>query len=145
MCSHHMRKFIDPQELNTVINYAVEALKSYSFDGIAFQGMSGAFIGPPVALRLNKSMLLVRKDGDTTHSAHKVEGDKTVRKYVILDDFISTGDTLTNIKNHVKKFQPRAKCIGVLEVTMISLEGLSHHPYQLSYLDESGNRERGSC
>jgi orotate phosphoribosyltransferase-like protein len=81
--------------------------------------MSGALIGPPVALRLNKSMILVRKDEDDTHSDYKVEGDRNIKRYVILDDFVCSGKTRDRIINGVKGFAEGATYLGLLPVTFI--------------------------
>lgn len=118
--SSHMQDFLDPERLQEKIDLAVRALAGYEFDSIAFRGMSGALIGPPVALRLNKSMLLVRKDEDDSHSSSKVEGDRNVKRYIILDDFSCSGDTMEAIKSELKEFAPKAECLGLLQALYVN-------------------------
>ena len=79
--------------------------------------MSGALPAIPLALRLKKEFIFVRKDFDVntgSHSYRQVEGHKSVKRYVIIDDLICTGNTLKEIVKHIHKFAPEAKCIGVL-------------------------------
>lgn len=125
LCASHMRDFLEPLRLQTYINYAVEALRGWDFDSIAFRGMSGALIGPPVALRMNKDMIMVRKESDDTHSPFPVEGRSNINKYVILDDFASSGNTVRQIRKAIKTFQPKAKCLGYLSVQYIDLQTLA--------------------
>jgi adenine/guanine phosphoribosyltransferase-like PRPP-binding protein len=117
------------------------ALRDLRFDAVAFRGMSGALIGPPVAVRMNKSMIMVRKDNDRSHSSHLVEGDRSVKRYIILDDFQSTGTTGAVIVRAVKEFQPKARCLGLLAVQRLDLQKLdAHKPSILDrvYLGRSG-------
>lgn len=77
------------------------------FDTIAFRGMSGALVAPTLAYVLNKHLLVVRKDGETTHSCHRVEGNANARKVLIVDDFISSGSTVQSIIDGINKNLPR--------------------------------------
>ena len=102
--------------LRKTIVTAAKTLKNYEFDTIAFRGMSGALPAIPLALRLKKEFIFVRKDfevGTGSHSYRQVEGHKTVERYVIIDDLICSGKTLKEIVKHIHTFAPKAKCIGV--------------------------------
>jgi hypoxanthine phosphoribosyltransferase len=72
------------------------------FDAIAFTGLSGALIAPLVADKLKKPIIAVRKE-KTTHSDCFVEGCFSGKKYIIVDDQISTGATIKSIKDKIKK------------------------------------------
>lgn len=126
IASGHMHAYLEPLSLKEHINYAVSALRDYKFDTVAFRGMSGAIIGPSVAMALNKSMLLVRKPEDTTHSSLKVEGDWAARRYIIVDDFVESGGTRDAIKEAIAAVAPKAKCLGVLEVTHLEYKFDDH-------------------
>jgi len=91
----------------------LEAEKGYKIDAIAFRGMSGALVGPMAATFLNKGMLLVRKPGDGSHSDYTVEGMILARKYVIVDDFVSTGVTVSAIRAEIVKYSV-AVLVGVI-------------------------------
>jgi hypothetical protein len=100
--------FLQTGDLRKNIAQAVKILTPIrdTFDGIAFRGMSGAVPAPILALKLRKSLLLVRKgkDKEKCHSVYDVEGDKAVRSYIIVDDQISTGETVADIMKKVKIF-----------------------------------------
>ncbi len=112
---------IQPDLLQKVIPRARHILRKYSFDAIAFRGVSGALTAPTLAYLLKKNVLAVRKiqdDGtlEDTHSSHTVEGSSNTLRYVIVDDFVSTGRTVAAILNAMRHFAPSTRCIGVLEV-----------------------------
>lgn len=99
----------------------VKLLNQYSFDAIAFQGMSGALLAPILAMKCKKTLIMVRKpkmymsDGTaTSHSAYAVEGDENAQRYIIIDDFISSGKTIQNVVRRISEFNPQAICIGAL-------------------------------
>lgn len=82
------------------------------FDTIAFCGMSGALVAPAVAVRLRKWMTLVRKPSDGLSHGMRVEGAVQGR-YMILDDFISEGDTVRRIQEAILKVNPEMYCVGI--------------------------------
>lgn len=102
---------------------AMKILRKHEFESIAFRGMSGALLAVPLIHSLRKTMLMCRKPEDTTHSydgktqrTGRVEGDRAVKRYVIVDDFVASGTTVREIVAAVKLFAPEAECIGVLEM-----------------------------
>lgn len=126
----YLQSLINPRELRKNIAWACKFLKQFDFDTIAFRGMSGALLAIPIALRMKKELIMVRKPGENTHSKYQVEGNINVQKYVIVDDFVFTGDTVRSIYDAVLEFTqdreqpPRSLikldtviCLGVLEIT----------------------------
>lgn len=115
-------------DLDLVVERTIEVLSGYDFDAIAFQGLSGALVAPIVAMKMKKSILAVRKPDERRHSIRDVEGDYATRRYVILDDFVSSGTTLRRILQSVFDVLPRARCIGMVEYVAVK-EGLQPiHP-----------------
>ena len=96
------------------IDTAVKKLQKVDFDTIAFSGVSGALIAPGVASRLNKEIIMVRKERDTdNHSGgRQVEGFLDAQKYIFLDDLISCGRTFNRVREKVLGFALDAKCVG---------------------------------
>lgn len=125
-CADYMRKFIDTDKLNYHAALAIQALDLIPFDTIAYRGMSGCLIAPIVAVAMRKHMIMVRKTGDSTHSDRMVEGNKGAKRYVIVDDFVSTGETGLNIQESVASFAPKAKYVGILGVQYISTRLLAY-------------------
>ncbi len=77
-------KTLQPPILATRVRKAAKILRNYDFDAVAFRGMSGAILAPILALRLGKTMIMVRKPGAYCHSDYRVEGDLGARRYVIV-------------------------------------------------------------
>jgi adenine/guanine phosphoribosyltransferase-like PRPP-binding protein len=107
----YLEDVIRTERLRRTVKKAVKILSRRRFDSIAFQGMSGALIAPVLAIALNKTMIMVRKE--KSHSYRFVEGDEGARTYIIVDDFTASGRTIKNIYKRVSKFAPQASCIGV--------------------------------
>ena len=115
----YMKTAVRISLLRKRIKMAVKVVKKkrLNFDSIAFRGMSGAMLGTPLALRLNKQIIMVRKSTRSTHSSFMIEGFKQSKQYLIVDDFVSNGNTVRAIMEKVRRISPKAKCIGILEVT----------------------------
>jgi adenine/guanine phosphoribosyltransferase-like PRPP-binding protein len=90
-----------------VVSRAVRVLAQHSgdFDSIVATGMSGMSVAPIVAFVLKKQLVVVRKTTDGTHSCDLVEKDhkKGIRRYVIIDDFVSSGDTVNRVYRQLAK------------------------------------------
>ena len=125
----YLRNFIVPERLRERVILARCALKYHDFEAIAFRGMSGALISIPLALKMGKTMIMVRKEEDDCHSDYPVEGDTQAKRYVIVDDFVASGDTVKAIKKAIAKFAPDSECIGVLETNDISKEYIRKYKY----------------
>lgn len=129
----YMGNWLDPHELKSHVKQAVDMLveSEIQFDAIAFRGISGAILGPQIAVALDKSMILVRKPNDGSHSLQNaaygtnskltplVEGDINARTYIIVDDFQSSGATAKEIRDEIRKVIPKAVCLGVCPVSNI--------------------------
>ena len=102
---------IDKYRIN-IIDKALKVLKPFEdkFDSIAFRGMSGATIAPILAHLLHKNLIICRKNKKECHSKIKVEQPLTYKKYLIVDDFVYTGDT---IKNIIKDIDCNLKLFGL--------------------------------
>jgi hypothetical protein len=118
--TYYLETVIRPNQLRNTIELCKQALAGHIFDAIAFRGMSGALIAPTLALELHKELIMVRKPSefkgkDATHSSYCVEGFKSSRRYVIVDDMISSGHTVCSIYRAIKEFAPHAECIGMVD------------------------------
>ena len=146
-CSSHMRPYLTATSLETKLGLAERVLRicADKFDTIAFRGMSGAFLGPPLAMRLHKNMVMVRKVTDDSHSMMLLEGSKLCNRYVVVDDFVSTKATLNKIIDAVYDvIGPDATCIGMIEVEYLDEEGVRSREegkvHTLSYTDYIAER-----
>jgi len=83
------------------------------FDSIAFTGVSGAGVAFPISYLLEIPLICVRKS-EVTHSRYRVEGNRSCKKYIILDDFVDSGRTFKTIIDEISLFAPRAQCVGIV-------------------------------
>lgn len=114
-CAGHLDMGLHAERLETQLPRVLAVLRGHHFDAIACQGLSGLLVAPIIARELGKSLLIVRKETEGCHSIRMVEGDYAARRYVILDDFISSGATCQRIVDEIGDAMPEAQCIGVLE------------------------------
>ena len=114
-CATYLKDTLEPRLRRELIDRIKHRLSPHNFDAIAFRGLSGALVAPIVALEMEKTLLAVRKKGDSNHSGRVVEGDYGARRYIILDDFQATGDTVRAIRTAIASAVPSAECIGLYE------------------------------
>lgn len=113
---------LDSKKRKETVDKLVDYFTNYcslNYDSIAFTGMSGAIIAPEVAGRLNKEVILVRKEKNS-HSPVMVEGNYDSQNYIILDDLIYTGNTVRFILSQIQNFRfnkmrfwPGIQCKGI--------------------------------
>jgi hypothetical protein len=85
-------------DLDAIIPYIKEGLANFAefdeCDTLVGRGLSGALVVPYVARALGLRWAIARKDNDGSHSSECIEG--TIgRRWVFVDDLISSGNTLT--------------------------------------------------
>jgi adenine/guanine phosphoribosyltransferase-like PRPP-binding protein len=87
--------------------------KILKFDAIAFTGNSGAGFGFPLSFLLKIPVINVRKRA-TAHYEGKIEGTISSKRYLIVDDFISTGNTIKRINTTISnELFGHAKPVGI--------------------------------
>lgn len=103
--SGYLDQGLEKKAIKKCVQNLIACIKAsgIDFDAIAFSGYSGALFAPIIAYRLNKHVIIVRKDAEESHSSMCVEGfiPQGVR-YIIIDDFISTGLTIQNMYEKIK-------------------------------------------
>ena len=116
----HLENILIGKDLKKTVNKLVRFLKRFEFDAIAFRGMSGAIIGSAVAARMNKHLIVIRKNTTDHHSHAFVNGIKTANnhvkplRYVVIDDNFESGETLAEIATQMQSFDSRAECAVVV-------------------------------
>jgi hypothetical protein len=116
-CAGHLTMALNPERLCEIIPNIVRVLSYFDFDSIAFRGLSGALVAPIVAMQMNKTLIAVRKPHEDAHTIHRVEGDMGARRFIILDDFVCSGDTVRAILKDIDdEFSDRGttppECLG---------------------------------
>lgn len=131
--SAYLEDVLDVHSLRKVVRQLKKKLLPHTdkFDTIAFRGVSGCMIGPLLAVALNKRMVVVRKIQDNCHSSREVEGYKDAHKYIIVDDLIASGETLSLIKKQMYTFTKYnanfAKCVGIVLYANSSLASFEEY------------------
>jgi adenine/guanine phosphoribosyltransferase-like PRPP-binding protein len=101
--SDYLHCLFDPVVLEEKLKDAEEYLLQHlpPFEVIACRGVSGLMFATLLAYRMKKGLAIVRKPSESTHSCMAVEGCIPTYndKWLIVDDFISTGNTVTQILN----------------------------------------------
>jgi len=126
-CAGYLGRTHDPKDRKEYANKAVRRLKylqktkGLEFDAIAVRGLSGMLLGTTVSDRLGIPLVVVRKR-ESQHSDHMCEGPyypnddggpQDYLRYIILDDCVSTGETLLAIEDEVQEEYHKPVCVGV--------------------------------
>lgn len=84
------------------------------FEAIAFRGSSGAALAYPAGIALAPDVGLIHIRKDPGHTGTYYEGVYGVKRYVIVDDFVSEGETVAEIVHNTKANNPDAVCVAVV-------------------------------
>lgn len=108
----------DHNSFNSVIDRFYEHYKEEKIDLVAGIESRGFIIGAPLALRLEKGFIPIRKVGKLPGLTHKVEYDleygtdclevhrdaiETGKKILIVDDLLATGGTMNGSRELIQK------------------------------------------
>lgn len=80
------------------------------FDTIVVTGISGIIFGLPLARKLKKHIVIVRKDDDGAHSTKEVEGTvfpENIGRWLFVDDLIDSGKTKRRVTEKVNSSSNR--------------------------------------
>lgn len=99
--------------------------KKSSFSGIAFRGQSGAAMAYPLSAQLNIPLICVRKPKENSHGFNVEGSSRSIRRYVIIDDFMESGETIKAILAAIDKEEQwrnpgehTTKCVGIILYTV---------------------------
>ncbi len=105
LTTNYLRSVLQPDRLRNRLTWAKKVLAMYEYDSLAFCGLSGALFVSILAHELDKPMLLVRKENESSaHYPPPVEGYNHPQKYVFVDDQISTGATRERVLRQLSFF-----------------------------------------
>lgn len=117
--SEYLQEIFQPEEYKKTIEWVKKALKKFEFDAIAFRGTSGSAIAFPLSYELGIPLLYVRKD--SSHHCSGIEGFVDCKRYVIIDDMVSSGETIKIIQDTIQtpsgfwgKRSSVPQCVGAI-------------------------------
>lgn len=104
-------------EFLKLVPKAVKRLRAYRkknpFDAIAFTGSSGAGLAFPLSYFLKVPLIHVRKK-DKNHYGEAIEGTISSKRYLIVDDFIESGNSIRRIiKSINSNYEHQAIPVGI--------------------------------
>lgn len=113
--SSYLTRAFDPATFSDIIFEAISYLKpkSKEFDAIAFCGCSGSLVAPVLAYELGKAMIVVRKLKDTKSHCHREAEGRDCERFLIVDDFITSGDTIRFILDKIKASPIKGEPVGI--------------------------------
>lgn len=99
ICTHPMDI---ADQVQDIVNVVKNEIGIENVDAVYFTGISGAAIGFPLAVALEKHAIILRKDCSNSHSCNDIECCPDIRfkenvRIVIVDDFIDTGNTINRL------------------------------------------------
>lgn len=103
-----LRTACDVRKRDVLIEKSIETLSAYrkqrgkKFDAIACCGYSGLLISTVLSYEMKIPLIVVRKN--KSHDDSLVFGMENASKYIIVDDFVSSGKTVRLIHGRVSDF-----------------------------------------
>ena len=100
-----------------------EMMDRLGADAVAVTGKSGLSLAFATLMLIDFPLIVVRKRGENSHG-NPIEGTQSVnvRKYIILDDFVSLGTTIKTMVGSIDEMCDSAmanvkplRCVGVLQ------------------------------
>jgi hypoxanthine phosphoribosyltransferase len=122
--SDYLDSVFDPTAFEGTVKRATEMAKAmvckYKADTLAFQGNSGSALAYILGHALSLPLVLIRKHKEDSHYMGAFQKDRLfegytgVHRYIIVDDFYSSGSTIDRIIDVVKDNCPDAECVSLL-------------------------------
>lgn len=115
--THYLHDGLMISRRQKTVDFCLKQLENIEYDGIVVTGVSGILIGSIVSFLTGKNLIVVRKSKDESHSDFDIESSKAkYRKYVILDDQISSGRTIKKIFEKMENSSRfyEAKCVTIM-------------------------------
>lgn len=136
-CASWIVPLVDPARRRDAVSQTRHRISQLKFDAVAFTGLSGSVIAGAVASEMDKYLYCVRKSEENRHSGYQVEGPMTGLRYIVIDDFISTGATIKRVIELVAAHTyDKAVCAGVyLWKDNVLLKGVPEEVDYLNYPD----------
>jgi adenine/guanine phosphoribosyltransferase-like PRPP-binding protein len=112
----YLHDVLDPSRLPDVIKHTSKLARKLRPDTVLVRGMSGILVGLPVALELGIHFGFARRDEELSHGLPGIEGPFDLGRFIIIDDFVQSGMTLTRLLKAVDDhdYESRGMLCGVI-------------------------------
>ena len=136
MCrTSYLRSVFDHEAFQKTVErthkLAKKLRKAHHFDTVAFCGMSGSAMAFILADKLKLELLAVRKPGEASHYVREmngflIEGNTLAERYLLVDDFICSGNTISFMLKTIHNEVPKAQCVAMIMYATSSRETYTH-------------------
>lgn len=114
--SQYLYDVFNPKAFQKLVPDVVKKIRKFRrttpFEAIAFTGTSGSALAYTLSYELKIPLICIRKK-ETTHYRDTIEGMMNAKTYLIVDDFIATGDTIKHIRKTLRT-RMKAKAVGIM-------------------------------
>jgi orotate phosphoribosyltransferase len=119
--------------LQKVVDTAKERLADVEFDTLVGTGFSGGVVIPALALAMGKKFALIRKETDDSHhGGGRLLGD-IGKKWVFVDDFVSSGSTRRRVIDKIEGTGVETECVGEYMYVNYSIDGPQFEEFHPSW------------
>jgi len=118
--------------------------KLLGFEQIVCTGISGQSIAWPVSYVTDIPVAVVRRKGERGHHGYKVENFARDKSYIIMDDFICSGDTIRHMVRTINKeyADDGSQCVGVFCYSPTGREFVTVDKTKLFVYDASSRKKK---
>lgn len=96
---HYANGIYSHESLRRHAEWVIGRLDHIEYDFVAVTGKSGMSVAFAALALRQFDLVTIRKDGEQSHGS-QVEGEaRTMCRYIVIDDFVSSGATLNNIED----------------------------------------------
>jgi len=135
--SSYLQPIVDPKKFKTLVRESrlmlTKIKRRTPFDVMVCRGLSGSSVAFALSYLTGIPVIYVRKPGATTHGT-PIEVDHKINfsanhpiRYLIVDDLISSGDTMQSIYNDMNNHigENKILCVGIFLHSTDSYPGIA--------------------
>lgn len=125
MAAEYLKKVFNAHALKRIATEVWEVVKDTQAEIIVARGISGIAVAVAVNVLFDVPYAIVRKPGESSHSGKTIEFveepdesciTKPWHRWLIVDDFIFTGHTMSEIDKAIKEMYWifKGQCVGIV-------------------------------
>lgn len=104
-------KTVNPRSLMVKVDQTAATIKDWiekngPISHLVCTGVSGQSVAWPVGYKLGIPVCVVRKPGEDSHDADNVTGKGNLLRYLLIDDFIRSGNTIRRVLKELDNYTP---------------------------------------
>lgn len=137
MACDYLRKAFDPAKLRSIAKQTARLAKNLNADVVVARGLSGIVVATVVGAVHNIPFAIVRKPNEGSHSNEAIEISSPIddawqrpthNNWLIVDDFIASGNTIREINKAINNEYYRFKgiCVGIVLYNEPNSDSIEH-------------------